>query len=103
MPENHSPAAKAKVAVTAITGEKTLIAPVQDSDIHPNQIKQWLDQLLEGATGLFGDGPKVEPEPVLDVKTPYAKLGDLTLENDAPQGLSAAHVASNRIRPVQRY
>ena len=57
---NHSPAFKAKVAVAAIKGEKTLIELAQDFDVHPNQIKQWRDQLLEGATGVFGDGPKAE-------------------------------------------
>ena len=84
---NHSPAFKAKVAVAAIKGEKTLIELAQDFDVHPNQIKQWRDQLLEGATGVFGDGQKAEPEPVIDVKTLHAKIGELTLENDAPQGL----------------
>ena len=56
---NHSPAFKAKVAVAAIEGEKTLIELAQDFDIHPNQIKQWRDQLLEGATGVFGDAPRL--------------------------------------------
>jgi len=66
---NHSPALKAKVAVVAIKGEKTLIELAQDFDVHPNQIKQWRDQLLEGTTGVFGDATKAEPEPVIDVKT----------------------------------
>ena len=35
---NHSPAFKAKVAVAAIKGEKTLIELAQDFDVHPNQI-----------------------------------------------------------------
>ncbi|WP_323041500.1 IS3 family transposase [Gemmobacter sp.] len=79
---NHSPAFKAKVAVAAIKGEKTLIELAQDFDVHPNQIKQWRDQLLEGATGVFGEAPKAEPEPTIDVKTLHAKIGELTLEND---------------------
>jgi transposase len=37
---NHSPAFKAKVAVAAIKGEKTLIELAQGFDVHPNQIKQ---------------------------------------------------------------
>ena len=41
---NHSPAFRAKVAVAAIKGEKTLIELAQDFDVHPNQIKQWRDQ-----------------------------------------------------------
>lgn len=48
---NHSPAFKAKVAVAAIKGEKTMIELAQEFDVHPNQIKKWRDQLLEGATG----------------------------------------------------
>ena len=79
---NHSPAFKAKVAVAAIKGERTLIELAQDFDVHPNQIKQWRDQLLEGATGVFGDAAKAEPEPAIDVKTLHAKIGELALEND---------------------
>ncbi|QEU08004.1 IS3 family transposase [Paracoccus yeei] len=78
---NHSPAFKAKVAVAAIKGEKTMIELAQEFDVHPNQIKQWRDQLLEGATGVFGEAPKAEPEPTIDVKTLHAKIGELTLEN----------------------
>ncbi|MCE8531757.1 IS3 family transposase, partial [Ruegeria pomeroyi] len=78
---NHSPAFKAKVAVAAIKGEKTLIELAQDFDVHPNQIKQWRDQLLEGATGVFGEAPKSDPEATIDVETLHAKIGELTLEN----------------------
>ena len=35
---NHSPAFKAKVAVAAIKGEKTLIELAKDFEFHPNQI-----------------------------------------------------------------
>lgn len=79
---NHSPSFKAKVAVAAIKGEKTLIELAQDFDVHPNQIKQWRDQLLEGATGVFDEAAKAEPEPIIDVKTLHAQIGELTLEND---------------------
>lgn len=51
-----------------------------------NQIKQWRDQLLEGATGVFGAAPKSEAEPVIDVKTLHAKIGELALENDFLSG-----------------
>ncbi len=58
----------------------------QEFDVHANQIKQWRDQLLEGATGVFGEAPKAEPEPTIDVKTLHAKIGELTLENDFLSG-----------------
>ncbi|AGG75690.1 Hypothetical protein SMc03249 [Sinorhizobium meliloti 1021] len=57
------------------------------STLHANQIKQWKDQLLEGATGVFGDEAKTEPTaPTVDVKTLHAKIGELTLENDFLSG-----------------
>ena len=83
---NHSPAFKAKVAVAAIKGEKTLIELAQDFDVLPNQIKQWRDQLHEGATGVFGEAAKAAPESAVDVKTLHAKIGELTLENDFLSG-----------------
>ncbi|NEI52869.1 IS3 family transposase [Rhizobium leguminosarum] len=80
---NHSPAFKAKVALAAIRGEQTLVELSQQFDVHANQIKQWKDQLLEGATGVFGEEAKAEPAgPTVDVKTLHAKIGELTLEND---------------------
>ena len=83
---NHSPAFKAKVALAAIRGEQTLVELSQQFDVHANQIKQWKDQLLEGARGVFGDETKADPAgPTVDVKTLHAKIGELTLENDAPQ------------------
>ncbi|WP_199823561.1 IS3 family transposase [Labrenzia sp. OB1] len=79
---NHSPAFKAKVALAAIKGEQTLVELSQQFDVHANQIKQWKDQLLEGAMGVFGDEAKREPAtPPVDVKTLHAKIGELTLEN----------------------
>ena len=83
---NHSPAFKAKVALAAIKGEKTLIELAQEFDVHPNQIKQWRDQLLEGMTGIFGEAGKAEAAPVIDVKSLHAKIGELTLENDFLSG-----------------
>lgn len=80
---NHSPAFKAKVALAAIRCEQTLVELSQQFDVDANQIKQWKDQLLEGATGVFGDEAKVESAgPTVDVKMLHAKIGELTLEND---------------------
>ncbi len=51
---SHSPAFKAKVALAAVKGEKTLAELAQQFDVHPNQSKTWRGQLLEGAAGVFG-------------------------------------------------
>ena len=77
---NHSPAFKAKVAVDAIRGEKTLAELAKLHDVHPNQITDWKNQLLERAAGVFGAEPSNGPK--IDLKELHAKIGQLTLEND---------------------
>jgi transposase len=90
----HNPAFKAKVALSAIKGEKTLAELAQQHDVHPNQITAWRAQLLGGAAGLFGGGV-VEAAPAVDLKVLHAKIGELTLENDFLAGaLSKAGLLS---------
>src|SRR5687768_5693561 len=80
---NHSPAFKAKVALAAVKGEKTLAGLAQQFDIHPNQITQWKAQLLDGAAGLFGSESRSDSQrPAVDLTVLHAKIGELTLEND---------------------
>ena len=80
---NHTPVFKSKVALAAVRGEQTLGELAQQFDVHPNQIKQWRDQLLEGAADVFDrEGNAVKNEPTIDVKTLHAKIGELALEND---------------------
>lgn len=38
---NHSPAFKAKMAVAAVKGDRTLAELAQQFDLYPNQITQW--------------------------------------------------------------
>ncbi|BDV36195.1 hypothetical protein SS37A_37250 (plasmid) [Methylocystis iwaonis] len=72
----HSPAFKAKVALAAIKGEKTLAELAQQFDVHPNQITTWRSQLLEGVAGVFGQD-KVEPkEAAVDLKGQVTKNGE---------------------------
>ena len=57
---NHTPAFKAKVALAAVKGDKTLAELAQQFDLHPNQITQWKAQLLDGAAGVFGSESRGE-------------------------------------------
>lgn len=79
---NRTAAFKAKVALAAVKGEKTLAQLAQLFDVQPHQITAWKAQLLEGASEVFGSGPARPEAAALDVKTLHAKLGELTLEND---------------------
>ena len=79
----HAAAFKAKVALSAIRGERTLAELAQQYDVHPNQITAWKAQVMEGVAGLFGSGAAgIDAAPAVDVKSLHAKIGELTLEVD---------------------
>jgi transposase-like protein len=93
---NHTAAFKAKVALAAVKGEKTLAELAGQFDIHPNQITQWKSQLQEGAAGVFGESGPEQAAPV-DLKALHAKIGELTLEDDLLEGaLTKAGLLSAR-------
>ena len=93
---NHSPAFKAKVALAAIKGDRTLTQLSEQFDVHPNQITTWKAQLESSAVDVFGSGSGgTSATPAVDVKSLHAKIGELTLENDFLEGaLSKAGLLS---------
>jgi transposase len=95
---NHSPAFKAKVALAAIKGERTLVQLAEQFDVHPNQITAWKAQLEGSAATVFGPGSGVaRATPAADIKALHAKIGELTLENDFLEGaLSKAGLLNAR-------
>ena len=82
---NHTPAFKAKVALAAVKGDRTIAQLAEQFDVHPNQIMSWKAQLEGGAAEVFGPGGGAAP-PAVDVKSLHAKIGELTLENDFLEG-----------------
>jgi transposase len=82
---NHSAVFKAKVALAAITGEKTVVELAQHFQVHPNQVSAWKAQLVEGAAQVFG-AEFAEPDLKPVVKELHAKIGQLSMENDFLSG-----------------
>src|SRR3970040_2902397 len=84
---NHGAEFKAKVALAAVRGDKTLSDLAEQFDVPPHQITEWKKQLLERAGEVFG-GPSRKDEAQVDVKAMQAKIGQLALENDFLEGAS---------------
>src|SRR6267378_8710680 len=70
---NHTPTFKAKVALAALKGDRTLAQLAEQFDVHPNQITSWKAQLEEGASDVFGPGGgNGAAPPTVDVKSLHA-------------------------------
>ena len=77
---NHSPEFKAKVALAAARGDKTTSELASQYNIHPSQITQWKQELIENASLFAGKSAKKDGSEEVDKL--HAKIGQLTMEND---------------------
>ena len=77
---NHGAEFKAKVALAACKGDKTLAELAEQFGIHPTQVTEWKQQLQERAADVFG-GTKLKSD-AADLKVLHAKIGQLALEHD---------------------
>ncbi len=95
---NHSPAFKAKVALEALKGEKTIAQLAVHYDVHANQITSWKTQLLENAAGIFGAGAIESTVDRERIKELHAKIGELTVERDFSYGPFLVNRQMNAVR-----
>ena len=70
---NHQPAFKAKVALAAVKGDKTLAEIADEFDIHANQVNEWRRQLLDNASGIFSAGADQQKADEKQLKGPACK------------------------------
>ena len=80
---NHSPAFKAKVAIEALQGEKTLSELSSQYGVHSNQIGAWKKQLVEGSPDVFGGkDAAAAADREEQIRRLHEKIGQLAVERD---------------------
>ena len=81
--KKHGAAFKAKVALAAMRGDRTIADLAGEFGVHPNQIYNWKKQLLDRAASVFEAGAGAEAtinEAQVDLL--YRQIGQLKVEND---------------------
>lgn len=80
----HEPEFKARVALEALKGIKTIQQIGKDFDVHPVQVSDWKKAMTEGATGIFGSTREKSGTEDFERQRDelHAKIGQLTVEVD---------------------
>lgn len=83
MPKKHSDALKARVAMAAIKGQKTVNEIASEFCIHPGMVNRWKKQAIEGMAELFADGKGKDAKAQEAEKDRlYQQIGRLQVEVD---------------------
>ena len=74
---------KARVALEALRGDKTVQEIAARHQVHPNQVSAWKRQAMEGLGAVFSNGAERERQDrEAEVRDLHAKIGELTVERD---------------------
>ena len=74
---------KAKVALEAIKGQRTVQEIASHYEVHPTLVTHWKKQLLEGAAEIFSNGKRVAADADKELKAElYQQIGKLQVEVD---------------------
>ena len=74
---------KAKVALEALRGDKTIQSIASRHKVHPNQVGAWKRQAVDGLRAVFSTGAdKAGQDREAEVHELHAKIGQLTVERD---------------------
>jgi transposase len=81
--KQHSADWKAKIALEAIKGQRTIQQIASHYEIHPNLVTHWEKQWLEGAAEIFSNGPEAVAKADEELKAElYQRIGKLQVELD---------------------
>lgn len=83
--KQYSPQFKAKVALEAVRGEKTISELASQYEVHPTMINNWKRQLLDEASNLFEKGneaSQTNEAQQSQIDELYRQIGKLKVERD---------------------
>ena len=74
---------KARVALDALRGDKTIQEIASKHKVHPNQVSAWKRQAVDGLGEVFSNGAdRARVDREAEVHELHAKIGQLTVERD---------------------